>query len=144
MLKIKTSSSYIPTLSSLIGSTADSPPPPTQLKLLAVAREKDLPGTLVEVEDVKKAVDGHLQATLLHGENATLEKVSSEMETSNWVHFACHGVQNLAHPTESALLLAGADRLTLAKLASLRISCGDFAFLSACQTAKGDEYLSDE
>ena len=40
--------------------------------------------------------------------------------------------------------MAGANRVTLAKLASLRIARGDLAFLSACQTAKGDEKLSDE
>jgi CHAT domain-containing protein len=131
-------------LSSLIDSTARSPPPSLRPKLLAVARESDLPGTVVEIEDIQKAVKGHLQATLLHGKDATVEKVTSELKTANWVHFACHGVQNLAHPLESALLLAGAERLTLAKIASLRIGRGDLAFLSACQTATGDEKLSDE
>ena len=81
---------------------------------------------------------------MLHGEDAALENVTLELKTANWVHFAYHGVQNLAHPIESALLLSGANCLTLAKLASLRNARSDFAFLSACQTAKGDEQLPDE
>jgi CHAT domain-containing protein len=131
-------------LSSLIDSTAHLPPPSIQPKLLAIARESDLPGTLVEIEGINKVVKGHLQLMLLHGADATVERVISELKTANWVHFACHGVQNLTRPLESALLLAGAERLTLAKLASLQIIRGDLAFLSACQTAKGDEKLSDE
>ncbi|KIJ26069.1 hypothetical protein M422DRAFT_192716, partial [Sphaerobolus stellatus SS14] len=40
--------------------------------------------------------------------------------------------------------LVARDRLTLAMLTSLKITQGGLAFLSACQTAKGDEKLSDE
>jgi len=66
------------------------------------------------------------------------------MKTANWVHFACHGVQNVAASTESALLLAGTSRLTLSKIMELNLFPKDLAFLYTCQTAKGDEKLSDE
>ncbi|KIJ28848.1 hypothetical protein M422DRAFT_269816 [Sphaerobolus stellatus SS14] len=143
-------SSYIPTLSALVDRVSPlSPPGP--LKLLAIAQpssigQQKLPGTVDEIEYIKAVVEQSKALTLmtLVEEKATLENVVSELKTANWVHFACHGVQDPAHPTESALLLAGKDRLTLGMLASLKITHGGLAFLSACQTAKGNEKLSDE
>ncbi|KIJ38179.1 hypothetical protein M422DRAFT_259081 [Sphaerobolus stellatus SS14] len=143
-------SSYIPTVSALIdrGSPLSQPEPP---KLLAIAQPSSIglqriPGTVDEIRYIKAAVEGSGALTLmtLIGEEATLSNVVPELKIATWVHFACHGVQNPAHPTESALLLAGKDRLTLGMLTSLKITHGGLAFLSACQTAKGDEKLSDE
>ncbi|KIJ31799.1 hypothetical protein M422DRAFT_185482 [Sphaerobolus stellatus SS14] len=144
-------SSYTPTLSALMDilSSSSLPPPLRPLKLLAVAQpssfgQQYLPGTVNEISYIKEAVDGVLTLQTLIGKNATLDHVVSEFTTANWVHFACHGVQNPSYPTESALLLAGKDKLTLSKLATLKRSPGGLAFLSACQTAKGDAQLSDE
>jgi CHAT domain-containing protein len=67
------------------------------------------------------------------------------------VHFACHGVQDLKHPLDSGLILSngrlkvseimhrpeGDNVLDLKKSMSL-------AFLSACETAKGDKNIPDE
>ncbi|KIJ30067.1 hypothetical protein M422DRAFT_187633, partial [Sphaerobolus stellatus SS14] len=143
-------SSYIPTLSALVDRASPLPPPGLP-KLLAIAQsssfgQRKLPGTVDEIKYIKAAVEQSRALTLmtLVEEKATLENVVSELKTATWVHFACHGVQNPAHPTESALLLAGKDRLTLAMLTSLKITHGGLAFLSACQTAKGVEKLSDE
>jgi CHAT domain-containing protein len=66
------------------------------------------------------------------------------MRNSSWVHFACHGVQDSENPTESALLLSGKSRLTLSEIIGMKMASKDLAFLSACQTATGDESLSDE
>ncbi|KAJ7884655.1 CHAT domain-containing protein, partial [Mycena leptocephala] len=63
---------------------------------------------------------------------------------SRWVHFACHGVQNISHPTESALLLAGRSRLTLSDIIQFALPNADLAFLSACQTATGEKTLEEE
>ncbi|KIJ34190.1 hypothetical protein M422DRAFT_182363, partial [Sphaerobolus stellatus SS14] len=143
-------SSYIPTLSALVDRVSPIPPPGPP-KLLAIAQsssagQQKLPGTADEIKYIKAAIEQSKALTLmtLVEENATLKNVVSELKTATWVHFACHGVQNPDHPTESALLLAGKDRLTLAMLTSLEITHGGLAFLSACQTAKGDEKLSDE
>ncbi|KIJ44504.1 hypothetical protein M422DRAFT_168172 [Sphaerobolus stellatus SS14] len=143
-------SSYIPTLSALLDRVSPLPPPGPP-KLLAIAQsssigQQKLPGTVDEIKYIKAAVEQSRALTLmtLVEGKATLENVLSELKTATWVHFACHGVQNLAYPTESALLLAGKDRLTLGRLTSLNITNGGLAFLSACQTAKGDEKLSDE
>ncbi|KIJ45381.1 hypothetical protein M422DRAFT_166732 [Sphaerobolus stellatus SS14] len=143
-------SSYIPTLSVLVDRVSPLPPPGS-LKLLAIAQSSSigqpkLRGTFDEIKYINAAVEQSRPLTLmtLVEEKATLGNVLSELKTATWVHFACHGVQNASHPTESALLLAGKDRLTLGMLTSLKITHGGLAFLSACQTAKGDEKLSDE
>jgi CHAT domain-containing protein len=75
---------------------------------------------------------------------ATVDNVRAGMRDSSWVHFACHGVQNASDPTESALLLAGNSRMTLSSIIKLSLPEADFAFLSACQTATGDEVLQEE
>ena len=66
------------------------------------------------------------------------------MWNASWVHFACHGVQDRKNPTDSGLLLSGSSRLTLSDIISMRMPSKDLAFLSACQTAAGNEDLSDE
>jgi CHAT domain-containing protein len=66
------------------------------------------------------------------------------MKDSRWVHFACHGVQDVLYPTESALLLAGSSRLTLSSIIQLALPHADLAFLSACHTATGDQDLQEE
>jgi CHAT domain-containing protein len=78
------------------------------------------------------------------GDEATVDQVARGMEESNWVHFACHGVQNILNPTESALLLSKDSRLTLSEITKLSLPHAQLAFLSACQTATGDENLVEE
>ena len=65
------------------------------------------------------------------------------MATHNWVHLACHGVQNYYDPLHSAFLLYD-GRLTLETLMTKHLPDADLAVLSACQTATGDEKLSEE
>ena len=80
----------------------------------------------------------------LEGSDATVLRVKEEMWNASWVHFACHGVQDSKNPTDSALLLSGSSRLTLSEIIGMRIPPKDLVFLSACQTATGNEDLSDE
>ncbi|KAJ7880844.1 CHAT domain-containing protein [Mycena leptocephala] len=77
-------------------------------------------------------------------EDFYLDSVKEGMRNSGWVHFACHGVQDVQHPTESALLLAGSSKLTLSNLIQLALPHAELAFLSACQTAMGDKPLQEE
>ncbi|KAF8127387.1 CHAT domain-containing protein, partial [Boletus edulis] len=66
------------------------------------------------------------------------------MKEADWVHFACHGIQDARNPTDSGLCLANERRLKISDIIGLSRSRGGLAFLSACQTATGDEGLSDE
>jgi CHAT domain-containing protein len=65
------------------------------------------------------------------------------MEAHSWVHFACHGVQDTIEPTKSAFCLHD-KHLELSTIITKSFAYADFAFLSACQTATGDEKLSEE
>ncbi|KIJ43557.1 hypothetical protein M422DRAFT_253135 [Sphaerobolus stellatus SS14] len=122
-------SSYTPTLSAILDRSSPLLPPSTPPTLLAIAPssfgQSYLPRIADELRHIKQVMEGTLTVKTLIGEDAALEN-------------------NLAHPTESALLLAGNDRLSLAKLMSLKIAHGDLAFLSACPAAKADEQLSDK
>jgi CHAT domain-containing protein len=146
-------SSYTPTgtLTALLNASNDLTPSSNQPELLIVAEtssygQMPLPGThkerLLIEEQVGKCTA--IKSNSLIGAQATAEHVAEGLKTASWVHFACHGVQHSSRPTESALLLAGHSRLTLQDLMQLNLSHRDMAFLSACQTAKGDERLSDE
>ncbi|KAF8546262.1 hypothetical protein OG21DRAFT_1491429 [Imleria badia] len=66
------------------------------------------------------------------------------MKEADWVHFACHGIQDSASATESGLCLADERRLKISDIIALSRPRGGLAFLSACQTAMGDERLTDE
>ena len=74
----------------------------------------------------------------------TVEEVLTLMKDAEWVHFACHGIQDAASPTDSGLCLADQRRLKLSDIISVSRPRGGLAFLSACQTATGHKDLSDE
>jgi CHAT domain-containing protein len=118
--------------------------------LLTVAQpsaygQSHLPGTREELNQIRKhCQDFAIANSELVGDAATVDAVAKGMEECNWVHFACHGVQDISNPTESALLLAGTSHLTLSKIIQLSLPHADLAFLSACQTATGAEHLPEE
>ncbi|MGW0885575.1 CHAT domain-containing protein [Streptomyces sp. NPDC002671] len=80
--------------------------------------------------------------TLLEGPGATRGAVEAELARHRWVHFSCHGDQDLAEPSRGGLLLHDGV-LTVADLAARQFR-GDFAGLSACKTAVGGVNLLDE
>lgn len=60
-------------------------------------------------------------------------------------HFTGHGQHEFAEPLESALLLAGTDRLTLSDIFQLDLNSYFLVFLSACETGiTGKKDLIDE
>ena len=143
-------SSYTPTLSALIQpSHSDIATSGTQL--LAVVQpsapgQTPLPGTLEELECIKERIEfTNVSLTLLEGSEATVTSVLEKMKVSEagWVHFACHGVQDIASPTDSGLMLSD-GRLKLSDIIKVSRMQGGLAFLSACQTAMGDKALSEE
>jgi len=84
-----------------------------------------------------------VDALLLEDSKATREKVKAEMKSRSWVHFACHGVQDVHQPLESGLCLHD-GRLELLEIMKQQVPNPELAFLSACQTSKGDLKLSEE
>jgi CHAT domain-containing protein len=86
---------------------------------------------------------GSLQFTRLDEEKATPGAVLDAMKFHSWVHLACHAEQNPSDPTKSAFRLHRGT-LDLAKITEQPLDSAVFAFLSACQTASGDEKVPDE
>jgi len=80
---------------------------------------------------------------LLEDSKATRENVKAAMQSHSCIHFACHGVQDVEQPLESGLCLHD-GRLGLLEIMKQQIPNPDLAFLSACQTSKGDLKLSEE
>jgi CHAT domain-containing protein len=78
----------------------------------------------------------------LNGSEATVDRVSAVLDSSSWVHLACHGMQ---HPTlgmKSAFALFDGN-LELHRIVSRR-HIGRFAFLSVCHGATGLDILPGE
>jgi CHAT domain-containing protein len=101
-----------------------------------------IPKTEDEVKLVQKLTTG-ARALNLEREHATVQRVRDGMIDSNWIHLACHGQQNPDDPMSSGFLLHD-DKLKLSEIVKLSLPKADFAFLSACQTAMGDEKLAEE
>ncbi|KAH7334131.1 CHAT domain-containing protein, partial [Rhizoctonia solani] len=79
----------------------------------------------------------------LMGYQATTTVVLDAMEQHDWVHFACHTHQNVDNATESGFFLHDGT-LDLVAINRRSFKNKGLAFLSACQTARGDETLPDE
>jgi CHAT domain-containing protein len=58
------------------------------------------------------------------------------------LHLACHGIQD-ADPLNSAIMLHD-GQLTIENIMQLKLSQATVAYLSACQTAKGDQNAPDQ
>jgi CHAT domain-containing protein len=59
------------------------------------------------------------------------------------LHLACHGVQDV-DPLSSALVMLQDGRLTIEDMLQLDLPEAVLAYLSACQTAKGDRNTPDQ
>lgn len=101
-----------------------------------------LPGTEQEVIDVSKRFSKALPA--LHHEEATVKSVLEQLATADVVHFACHGLADMAEPLRGGLLMAGGHWLTVADLLKPGAVGARLAVLSACETGMVGTDLPDE
>jgi CHAT domain-containing protein len=136
-------SSYTPILSSLITASCPTTLPNCQVLVVALPVESGLAGTARELDRIVNQV-GPSNVKKLLEEDATIDNVIDGLEELSFVHFACHGVQDATSPNESVLLLAKSSQLTLSRLNHLSLIHAQLTFLSACQTATGDEMLVQE
>ncbi|KAK0502223.1 CHAT domain-containing protein [Armillaria luteobubalina] len=142
-------SSYTPTLTILLDKLEKT----RRFKGLLAISQPDtpgllrLPGTEGELRKIEEQAKGVL-VECLRGEEATPDAVLDGMSTCNWVHMACHATQKKANPLESTFHLHPPanhpGHLLLSQVISKTFPDADFAYLSACQTATGDESLSEE
>ena len=141
-------SSYTPTLSILALPPKLIAAPSGTLCVLAVRQPPSdglprLPGVTIELEHIKAVVKNSPSAStvLLESPAGTIEEVLGLMKDADWVHFTCRGIQDSPN---SGLCLVDQRRLKLRDIIALSRPRGGLAFLSACQTAMGEERLTDE
>ncbi|KIM25054.1 hypothetical protein M408DRAFT_74940, partial [Serendipita vermifera MAFF 305830] len=138
-------SSYTPTLTAIIQQS--QPDMTEDFQILTVAQPSTpyappLPETEREVRQVKEIANGIRVEGLTKGE-ATTARVLQAMKESNWIHLACHGMQDHKESMKSGFLLHD-KTLELSELIREPLPNADFAFLSACQTAMGDAKIAEE
>ncbi|CAE6469359.1 unnamed protein product [Rhizoctonia solani] len=139
-------SSYVPTITALLAST------PREVshgcRVLAIGQgttggQNPLPGTTKELALVKAHTHNIAEYSQLTDSQATTAAVLDAMEQHDWVHLACHANQNVKDPIKSGFHLHDGT-LDLSAINRRSFKNKGLAFLSACQTATGDENLPDE
>jgi CHAT domain-containing protein len=144
-------SSYTPTLGALLrAQQGQQTLTPKQTKLLAIAAEHAQDANLPRLLNVAEEVQGVLNAAATAGASgssdasaASTVDVLAMFKRVNFVHLACHGVQHRSEPHKSHFSLSTGD-LSVSELMALDLKEAFFAFLSACETAKGDQKHADE
>ncbi|KAJ7465536.1 CHAT domain-containing protein [Mycena latifolia] len=140
-------SSYTPTLTALLNRPTVAE---TEFKMTAVIEPNApnrprLPGTVKELVNIAKRVPKEWLTAIRSG---TRREVMDHLRGSSVAHFACHGAQDQMNPLDSGLMLSD-GRL---KVSQIMQQLGhdksrtpmSLAFLSACETAKGDNATPDE
>ncbi|KAF8444005.1 hypothetical protein L210DRAFT_3105868 [Boletus edulis BED1] len=133
-------SSYVPTLSILAPSRNIHVAHNDDFCLLAVRQPPTdgqlsrLPGVHTELKHIKEVITNSASAcTFLEPSVGTVEEALGLMKEADWVHFACHGIQDAKHPTDSGLCLANERRLKISDMIGLSRSRG-WACLSLCMS----------
>ncbi|VDB91743.1 unnamed protein product [Peniophora sp. CBMAI 1063] len=140
-------SSYTPSLSALLRCQQGPNDPSLDPKVLVVTQ----PATpsyapLACTRDERARLETVLPdyaRTLLDHKDATVERALEAMCEHPWVHLACHGSQKIADPLSSSFALYDGP-VTLQALMGTVAKNAELAFLSACQTAAGDEKNPEE
>ncbi|KAG1827896.1 CHAT domain-containing protein [Suillus variegatus] len=96
-----------------------------------------------ELELVHKLVSAKARHTTISGDAATRAGALEALQQNTWVHLACHGKQDPKQPYNSHFVMRDED-LTLLDIMERDIPHAEFAFLSACHTAVGDEETPNE
>ena len=139
--------SYTPTLEALL-NLPKLQPTLEGFKMLVViepgAGRHYLPATVTELKQIKAHVPHEwLTAFGTHDSLSNVDQVTNSLSTTTFAHFACHGLQSDQHPLESALILHD-GQLKISQIMEKPMQNASLAFLSACETAKGDKSTPDE
>jgi CHAT domain-containing protein len=100
-----------------------------------------LPSVETEITLVAKIAEGvNVHFNSLSQAGATNKEMAEALKSAHIVHIACHGIQDPIDPLQSAFHFSDDRRLTVSDLMGLGLEWRHafLAFLSACETAKGD------
>ncbi|PSR73512.1 hypothetical protein PHLCEN_2v10653, partial [Hermanssonia centrifuga] len=150
-------SSYTPSLTVLINARRTFEPlvrNKVKALLAAVPRPfkgDSLQGVVSELQQIVDVVPSYCQLPLptaddaLHGPQAgaTVKTILEKLPETSILHLASHGIQDDSSPLESGFIMRD-GMLTISKLMPLPLPGAFLAFLSACETAKGDDEGSDQ
>ncbi|CCO35432.1 hypothetical protein BN14_09550 [Rhizoctonia solani AG-1 IB] len=139
-------SSYTPTLTALLAPTPSTLTPDSRVLAIGQAAtpgHSSLPGITKEIASIKAHIGHKYGFSQLVDDQATTAAVLDAMQDHEWVHLACHASQEVKDPTKSGFYLHDGT-LDLSAINRRSFRNKGLAFLSACQTAKGDETLADE
>jgi len=143
-------SSYIPTvtvLSAASNSVKNCHDAPMGLLMVSQPNtpgQAKIPYAWDEVEQIKKELEmREIPSCTLDNENATVDRVLESMDKFPCIHLACHASQHAETPLKSSIHLHDGP-LELSEIIKKDLHNADFAFLSACQTSKGDTKLPEE
>ena len=143
-------SSYVTTLQSLFQAQKKYVPVSKQQHRLSSVSQPATPGqgclpqTVEEENEVVKVFGStgwsKENIVCLRGSEATTDAVSAALNSCLWVHLACHTFQDPKLGMKSAFALHN-GHLKLTEITSKRLSNAQFAFLSVCQAASGQNDL---
>jgi CHAT domain-containing protein len=96
-----------------------------------------------EVEETVSAAKDIGASSSTDAGAASKTELLAMLSSANMVHLACHGIQHTIDPHQSRFCLTTGD-LSVSELMDMNLEHAFFAFLSACETARGDEKNTDE
>ncbi|THU80722.1 hypothetical protein K435DRAFT_874071 [Dendrothele bispora CBS 962.96] len=140
-------SSYTTTLTALLDSGSKLKQDPTKTPSVLIVsqpgtEDEFLPTVAQEVEVIQHYTSPDHTCHLTH-ELATVGAVLDEMSKHEIIHLACHGIQDMENPLNSAFDLYD-GRLSLSTLMRLSLKKAELAVLSTGETAIGDERFPEE
>ncbi len=139
--------SYLPAAALLLGATVDEPVAGGRALVVgdpafdAAAKPslKRLPGAAIEAMSVAETHGVHP----LIGSDAAEEAIRRDLADADLVHLAAHGRLDPIAPSDSSIVLAGHDELTVSDLVGLQIDA-ELAVLSACDSGRGAASLGGD
>jgi CHAT domain-containing protein len=146
-------SSYTPTISALLRAQVQTPTIRSiDVDMLLVGEDCAGSPAMSKLWNVRtelacvesSATTKHFGRTVeVIAREATVERVTERIKSASFVHLACHGLQHRTNALESGFYLND-GKLTISKLMELQLDRPWFAYLSACETAKGDAEQPDQ
>ncbi|EIN08479.1 hypothetical protein PUNSTDRAFT_68531 [Punctularia strigosozonata HHB-11173 SS5] len=152
-------SSYTPTLGALLTARSSYTPVAKQdarALIVAVPRSElpmwaDLPGASDESSAVRASLPKGAAISLTSPANKsseddselTMQLLIDKLPQATILHLACHGYQDPENPLKSGFVMRD-EMLTIEKLVPTPLPNAFMAFLSACETAKGDKDQPDQ
>jgi tetratricopeptide (TPR) repeat protein len=142
-------SSYTPSLTALIKARGHDRSLSVSFAAIGQNRPAGASFTLESVEPelelVRSLLPPAISFTKISSVDATKSRALCALQDNTWLHFSCHGSQSHSQdgPFNSAFLMRD-EPLSLLDIIQMDLSLHQFAFLSACATAAGDDDTPDE